>query len=255
MEIRPLILISNDDGVSAKGLQTLIQALRPFADLLVVAPDGPRSGASGSITSEYPLRIAKELHEQGLMVYSCSGTPVDCIKLALQELLDCAPDLVIAGINHGDNSSVNVHYSGTMGAVIEACLKGIPAIGFSLCNYDADADFRPVLPYAIRIVKRTLQERLPYGTCLNVNFPSVNTIKGVRFCRQADGRWVNEFVKIAHPWGKKYYWLAGEYMDSHPEHQDTDYWALQHGYIAITPIQTDMTAYGLLEQIKGWNLD
>lgn len=250
---RPLLLLSNDDGVNAKGIQELIAALRTVADLIVVAPDGPRSGSSGAITSEHPLRCTKMRQEPGLIVYKCSGSPVDCVKLALHALVPRKPDMVIGGINHGDNSSVNVHYSGTMGVVIEGCLKGIPSVGFSLCNHSADADFSATLPYVRRIVEEVLTKGLPVGQCLNVNFPDTNELKGVRICRQTDGVWTNEFVKADHPRGGYYYWLTGEYQNNEPDAEDTDHWALEHGYVAITPTQIDVTAYSLMEDLKHWN--
>ena len=185
---RPLLLLSNDDGVNAKGIRELIGALRPVADLIVVAPDGPRSGSSGAITSEPPLRSAKVRQEPGLTVYKCSGTPVDCVKLALHALVPRKPDMVIGGINHGDNSSVNVHYSGTMGVVIEGCLKGIPSVGFSLCNHSADADFSATLPYVRCIVEEVLAKGLPEGKCLNVNFPDTNEPKLAADRRRVDKR-------------------------------------------------------------------
>ena len=180
MKEKPFLLLSNDDGFAAKGIQELIKVLRPMADLMVVAPSGPRSGASGSITSEHPLRCKKIESASGFSLYSCTGTPVDCVKLALHDLVPRTPDMVIGGINHGDNSSVNVHYSGTMGVVIEGCLKKIPSVGFSLCNHAEDADFTPTFPYIQRIVEEVLQHGLPVGTCLNVNFPDVKDLKGVR---------------------------------------------------------------------------
>lgn len=250
---RPLLLLSNDDGVNAKGIRELVGALRPVADLIVVAPDGPRSGLSGAITSEHPLRCAKVRQEPGLTVYKCSGSPVDCVKLALHALVPRKPDMVIGGINHGDNSSVNVHYSGTMGVVIEGCLKGIPSVGFSLCNHSADADFSATLPYVRRIVEEVLAKGLPEGKCLNVNFPDTDELKGVRICRQTGGVWTNEFVKADHPRGGCYYWLTGEYKNNEPDAEDTDHWALEHDYVAITPTQIDVTAYSLMDDLKHWN--
>lgn len=250
---RPLLLLSNDDGVNAKGIRELVGALRPVADLIVVAPDGPRSGLSGAITSEHPLRCAKVRQEPGLTVYKCSGSPVDCVKLALHALVPRKPDMVIGGINHGDNSSVNVHYSGTMGVVIEGCLKGIPSVGFSLCNHSADANFSVTLPYVRRIVEEVLAKGLPEGKCLNVNFPDTDELKGVRICRQTDGVWTNEFVKAEHPRGGCYYWLTGEYKNNEPDAEDTDHWALEHDYVAITPTQIDVTAYSLMDDLKHWN--
>lgn len=265
---RPLILLSNDDGVEAKGLHELIKTLRPIADLFVVAPDGPRSGASSSITSGYPLRCCPVKLEPGLFIYKCTGTPVDCVKLvmntsafmmgvkqsalidklALHNFIPLRPNMVIGGINHGDNSSVNVHYSGTMGVVIEGCLKHIPSVGFSLCDHSADADFSVALPYVRRITEEVLQNGLPAGTCLNVNIPSGKQLNGVRICRQAAGVWMNEFEMI----GERY-WLTGVYQNNEPEAEDTDHWALEHGYVAITPTQIDMTDYEVMDKLNGWN--
>lgn len=255
MNNRPLILISNDDGFQAKGINELIRTLKDMADLIVVAPDGPRSGASGAITSANPIHYTQLYSEEGLIVYSCNGTPVDSVKLALHALVPRVPDMVIGGINHGDNSSVNVHYSGTMGVVIEGCLKGIPSVGFSLCNHSYDADFRPSLPYVRSIVQTVLDRGLPYGTCLNVNFPDTDDLKGIRICRQTDGVWVNEFAECSNPRGTGYYWLTGSYKNNEPENSDTDHWALDHGYVAVTPTQIDVTAYELLKEMKSWNFN
>ena len=164
------------------------------------------------------------------------------------------PDLIIGGINHGDNSSVNVHYSGTMGVVIEGCLKGIPSIGFSLCNHAADADFSFTLPYVRRITEEVLQHGLPVGICLNVNFPNDSVLKGVRICRQTKGVWINEFQQAVHPRGGHYYWLTGEYRNDEPEAEDSDHWALDHGYVAVTPTKIDVTAYEIFEELSHWNL-
>ncbi len=251
---KPLILLSNDDGVTAKGINELIGALRGVGEIIVMAPDGPRSGASGAITSEHPVRYYKVREEEGVTVYKCSGTPVDCVKLAMETVTPRRPDLVIGGINHGDNSAVNVHYSGTMGVVIEGCLKGIPSIGYSLCNHDADADFTPLLPYIQRITTQVLSHGLPAGTCLNVNFPDTPIYKGVRICRQTRGEWVNEWRRCDHPKGGQYFWLTGSFANYEPESEDTDHWALEHGYVAITPTQIDATAYGLMEAMKDWEL-
>lgn len=250
---KPLILVSNDDGVTAKGINELIKTLQPMAELIVVAPDGPRSGASGSITSEHPLRYTLLQEQPGLTVFSCTGSPVDCVKLALHELVPRKPDLVIGGINHGDNSSVNVHYSGTMGVVIEGCLKGIPSVGFSLCDHKPDADFTPSFPYIRRVVTEVLSHGLPYGVCLNVNFPKGQQLKGLKICRQTDGVWTNEFQRADHPRGGLYFWMTGEYVNLEPEAEDTDHWALDHGYVALTPTQIDVTAYSVMDELKQWN--
>ena len=255
MKEKPLILISNDDGFSAKGINVLVETLRGLGEMVVMAPDGPRSGASGAITSELPVRYTKVKEEEGLTVYKCTGTPVDCVKLALFELLPRCPDLVIGGINHGDNSAVNVHYSGTMGVVIEGCLKGVPSIGYSLCDHDADADFRPMLPYVRKIAEQVLANGLPKGTCLNVNVPKTPELKGIRICRQTDASWGSEWARGQHPKGGEYFWLTGKFTNNEPEAEETDRWALEHGYVAITPIQIDMTAYPLIDQLKNWNLN
>lgn len=252
---KPLILISNDDGVFSKGLHVLVETLAGLGDIVVMAPDGPRSGASAAITSELPVRYTKVKEEKDLTVYKCSGTPVDCVKLALFELLPHCPDLVIGGINHGDNSAVNVHYSGTMGVVIEGCLKGIPAIGYSLCDHDADADFNPMLPYVRRIAEQVMANGLPKGTCLNVNAPKGKELKGVRICRQTDASWGSEWARGQHPKGGEYFWLTGRFTNNEPDAQEADRWALDHGYVAITPIQIDMTAYHLINELKNWDFN
>ena len=254
-ENRPLILISNDDGVNAKGIRVLTDVLRDIADIIVMAPDGPRSGYSCAITSVSPLRFSKVREEEGVTVYQCSGTPTDCIKIALHEVVPRRPDLVVGGINHGDNSSVNVHYSGTMGVVLEGCLKGMPAIGFSLCDHAADADFSPLIPYIRKITQEVLEHGLPAGTCLNVNFPKLPSFKGVKVCRQTKGEWSNEWQKCTHPRGGHYYWLTGSFLNAEVDADDTDHWAMNHGYAAITPVQIDMTAYTLFDEMKSWNLE
>lgn len=251
---RSLILISNDDGVNAKGLHELVNALADSSEIVVMAPDGPRSGFSCAITSEYPIKYRRVKKEADLTIYQCNGSPVDCIKLALFELSPRYPDLIIGGINHGDNSSVNIHYSGTMGVVIEGCLKGIPSIGFSLCNHDADADFGPMIPYVKQIVRETLKNGLPKGICLNVNAPLTDEIKGVHICRQTKGEWTNEWKRNLHPRGGEYFWLTGCYVNQEPAAEETDQWALSNNYIAVTPVQIDMTAYAMMDKLKHWNL-
>lgn len=250
---RPLILISNDDGFDSKGIAALIEAVRSLGDIIVMAPDGPRSGAAGAITSQVPIHVKLVKKEEGLTVYKCTGTPVDCVKLALHDYVPRTPDLVLGGINHGDNSSVNVHYSGTMGVVIEGCLKGIPSIGFSLCNHDWNADFTATLPFVRSIAHAVMQHGLSEGCCLNVNIPDGQTFKGVRLCRQTRGTWRNEFVKHEHPRGGNYYWLTGAYENFEPHATDTDHWALEQGYIAVTPTQIDVTAYNEMNRLSFLN--
>ena len=252
---KPLILISNDDGYFSKGLRVLVETLKGLGEIIVMAPDGPRSGASAAITSELPVRYNKVKEEEDLIIYKCNGTPVDCIKLAMFELLPRLPDLVIGGINHGDNSAVNVHYSGTMGVVIEGCLKGIPSIGYSLCDHDADADFNPMLPYVRRIAEQVLTNGLPKGVCFNVNAPKGQELKGVRVCRQTDASWGSEWVRGQHPKGGEYFWLTGKFTNNEPDAEEADRWALEHGYVAITPIQIDMTAYQMINELNNWDLN
>ena len=252
---KPLILISNDDGYGAKGINCLVAMIRDMADILVCAPDSARSGYACAFSAGTPLTLTMRWKEEGLEVWSCSGTPVDCVKIALEELIgDRYPQMVIGGINHGDNASVNTHYSGTMGVTLEGCMKYIPSVAFSLCDHSEDADFRPLEPYVRKIVRRVLDEGLPKGVCLNVNFPLVEQYQGVKICRMAPGTWGNEVVKCHHPRGYDYWWMVGKYTNDEPEADDTDNWALTHGYVAITPTRIDVTSYEMMEQMKDWDL-
>ena len=255
MEIkRPLLLISNDDGYQAKGINCLIQMLSDYGDIIVCAPESACSGFSCAFSATTPLRLRLREKREGVEIWSCNGTPVDCVKMALAEIVPRKPDMVIGGINHGDNASVNAHYSGTMGVTIEGCMKYIPSVAFSLCDHHEDADFEPLRPLIRVITKRVLQEGLPLGTCLNVNFPLVETYKGVRVCRMAKGTWGNEVTKCHHPRGYDYWWMVGHFTNDEPEAEDTDNWALTHGYVAITPTQIDVTAYSAMDKIRSWNL-
>lgn len=247
---RPLILISNDDGYQAKGINCLIDMVRDLGDIIVCAPDGGRSGYACAFSAKDYLRLEQVSCEPGVEVWTCTGTPVDNLKIALNRVVPRTPDIVLAGINHGDNASVNTHYSGTMGIAMEGCMKYIPSIAFSLCDFSEDADFEPLRPYVRMLVKKILSEGLPKGVCLNVNFPLVEQYKGIKVCRMAFGTWGKEVVKCRHPRGYDYYWMVGEYTNDEPEADDTDNWALTHGYIAITPTQMDVTNYPLLEKLK-----
>lgn len=257
---RPLLLLANDDGYQASGLAALIEALRPMADLLVVAPDGARSGFGCSITMVQPLhnRLVKQeaaTPERGsLTIYACSGTPVDGVKIAFNILLPRIgrrPAAVVSGVNHGDNSSLNTFYSGTMGAAFEGVHQGVPALGFSVCDHSLKADFSPTLPYIQTITRRVLDEGLPPLTALNVNFPKGGDYRGVRTCRMAHSRWTNEVYAQPHPMTQKeIYFLQGEPVELEPEADDTDRWALANGYVAVTPQTYDATHYGLLETLK-----
>lgn len=250
---RPLILVSNDDGVNAKGLKELIEMIRPLGEVVVMAPDGARSGYAGSITCKDPVRFSLVSREEGLTIYQCTGTPVDCIKLALGELLTERPTLVVSGINHGHNSASSVHYSGTLGVVFEGCMKGIPSVGFSLDTFAADADFSPLTPYVRRIAEQVLAKGLPEGSCLNVNFPALPEFAGVKVCHQTRGQWAKEWVPCEHPRGGTYYWLTGGFEPAE-QGVDADYCAMKQGYVAVTPIRMDMTDYALLESLREWNL-
>lgn len=244
---KPLILISNDDGYHAKGLLALIDMLQPMARLLVCAPDAARSGYSCAFSAVTPLRLKLRRQWDGVQLWSCSGTPVDCVKMALSELCHGErPAMVIGGINHGDNASVNMHYSGTMGVTLEGCMKYIPSVAFSLCDHREDADFTPLTTYVQGMVGQVLRLGLPRGVCLNVNFPPSPAFAGVRMCRMAPGTWTREVEKCHHPRGYDYYWLTGEYVSDEPEAQDTDRWALEHNYIAVTPTRIDVTAYEMM---------
>ena len=245
-----MILISNDDGYQAKGINFLINIVKDYGDVLVCAPEGPRSGFSCAFSATTPLPLTYRHHEEGVDIWSCNGTPVDCVKMALAELCPQKPDLVIGGINHGDNASVNTHYSGTMGVTMEGCMKYIPSVAFSLCDYRADADFRPLEPYIRDIVQRVLHDGLPTGVCLNVNFPKTPAFKGVKLCRMSMGTWESEVSKCHHPRGYDYWWMMGHYVNDEPEATDTDRWALDNAYVAITPTRIDVTAHEAFEKLK-----
>lgn len=250
--MRPLILISNDDGYEAKGINELIDMIRDLGDVLVCAPEGARSGMSCAFSATTPLLLTQRRKEQGVEVWSCNGTPTDCVKMALAELCPRKPDLVLGGINHGDNGSVNTHYSGTMGVVLEGCMKYIPSVAYSLCDHDANADFEPLRPYVRQMTRWVLKNGLQEGVCLNVNFPLLEdgTFQGVRVCRMAKGTWDNEVTRCHHPRGYDYWWMVGRYQNDEPEAEDTDNWALSHGYVAITPTRIDVTAYEAMEKLK-----
>lgn len=248
---KPLILISNDDGYHAKGINSLIEMIADMADILVCAPESARSGFSCAFSATEPLRLKLRRKTDGVEVWSCNGTPVDCVKLALNQLLGGRnPDMVIGGINHGDNASVNTHYSGTMGVTVEGCMKYIPSVAFSLADQASDADFSPLRSIVRRITARVLNEGLPSGVCLNVNFPRAAEFKGVRVCRMAKGTWYDECVKMRHPRGYDYFWMTGKYRNDEPEATDTDNWALTHGYVAITPTRTDVTDYDFINNCR-----
>ncbi len=252
---RPFILISNDDGYDSNGIRILVDMIKDIADILVCAPDSGRSGFSCAFSATKYLVLNRQENIDDVEVWSCNGTPVDCVKLAIDQLCDGRkPDMVIGGINHGDNSTVNNHYSGTVGVALEGCLKYIPSIAFSSCFYDIYANLEPLRPYVRTIVQRVLSDGLPKGICLNVNFPASEQFDGVKVCRMTFGRWVNEVVKARHPRGYDYYWMVGNYQNDEPDAEETDQWALNHNFVAITPTLIDVTAYEFMNVVKGWNL-
>lgn len=252
MKKEPLILVTNDDGIEASGLRALVRAMLPLGRVIVVAPDQGRSGQAHAITVNVPLRPKLLLNEPGHTEYITNGTPVDCVKLALKALLTEKPDLLVSGINHGTNSSINIIYSGTMAATIEGSMEGIPSIGFSLCNFSPDANFEPSIPWVTLIAGNILKNGLPDGVCLNVNIPDIGTesIKGIKTTRQGAGTWTEEFDHRVDPRGRDYYWITGKYIgDGHAA--DTDEWALANGFVSITPVTFDLTAHqaiGLLQK-------
>lgn len=244
---KPLILVTNDDGYRAKGINTLIEIAKKFGEVVVVAPDGPQSGQSSAMTMEVPIRATLVEESSGFKLYKTTGKPVDCVKLALNVLLDKKPDLILSGINHGSNASINVIYSGTMGATLEGAIVGIPSIGFSIMTHDANADFSETEIHCYEIIKEVLNEGLPYGTCLNVNMPT-GKLNGRKVCRQSKGKWEKEITAKIDPRGRAYYWLAGNYKNTEPNAVDTDIWALDNGYISIVPTQCDLTDYEYLSK-------
>ncbi len=254
MSKRPLILVTNDDGISAPGIRTLIAVMQELGDVVVVAPDSPQSAMGHAITINNTLHLNKiSLANANITEYSCSGTPADCVKMAVNEILKQKPDLCVSGVNHGSNSSINVIYSGTMSAAVEAGIEGIPAIGFSLLDYNWDADFESAKPFIKKIATQVLANGLPDGTILNVNFPKLKTheIKGIKICRQAKAMWEEKFDKRVTPFGKEYYWLTGEFINL-DKGTDTDEWALANDFISIVPVQFDLTAHHAIQTLNTW---
>ncbi len=237
----PLILITNDDGIHAPGLKHLVECARAFGDVIVVAPDTPQSGKSSAITVESPLFITEHPGMEGAKVYSVSGTPVDCVKLGLHAIAPRNPDLLLSGINHGSNSGVSVIYSGTMGAVLEGCVVGIPSIGFSLLHHSLKADFSLSTMFVKEIIAKAFHTPLPQGVCLNVNIPAKVVPLGVRTCRAATGYWTEEYREYATPSGSPFYWLTGRFVNTEPQATDTDEYWLDRNYISVVPVTPDLT--------------
>jgi len=252
---KPLILVVNDDGINAPGVAALVGAVKDLGEVVVVAPDSPQSGMGHAITINKPLRMSEVKLFGDIKGYQCSGTPVDCVKLAVDKVLHRHPDLCVSGINHGSNSSINIIYSGTMSAAVEASLEGIPSVGFSLCDYSHQADFTAASHYATFIAGQILKAGIPKHTLLNVNIPklSLTEIKGMKICRQANAKWEEEYIERNDPGGKPYYWLTGKFMN-YDHGQDTDEWALANGYVSVVPVQHDLTAHHAIPIInENWS--
>ena len=248
-----VIFLTNDDSYRSKGFDAAIEIARQFGRVIAIAPDAPQSGMSQAITIYNPLRLRKVREEEGVLVYSLNGTPVDCVKMAFDHLFkEQKVDLVISGINHGSNAAVNVLYSGTMGAAIEGAFYNIPSIGLSLTDHDPDADFEGAIKFGTQIVDSVLNGEHPLPLCLNVNVPNIPCaeLKGIRLSRQTRGYWREEFFERTDPHGRNYFWLTGDFSNAEPQSEDTDEWALANGYVAVVPVQVDLTAYSQMEQLK-----
>ncbi len=255
MAEKPLILVTNDDGIHAPGIRSLVEVAMQFGDVYVVAPDKPQSGMGHAITINSTLRV-EQLHiYSGVQNWSCSGTPVDCVKMAINKLLPRKPDLCLSGINHGANHSINIIYSGTMSAAMEGAIEGIPSIGFSLLDYSVEADFSAAKIYAFKVIEWVLKNNLDKGVCLNVNVPRLplSEIKGIKTCRQAAGTWNEELDERTDPSGRKYYWLTGRFENFEPQSTDTDVWALDNGYVSVVPSQIDLTAHQMIQKLNSIN--
>ena len=251
-----IILVTNDDGVTAPGIRALIEAVSPLGRVVVVAPDSPQSGKGHAITIGVPLRLDQVDIFDGIEAWQCSGTPVDCVKLARDKILHRLPDICVSGINHGANHSINVIYSGTMSAAMEAAIEGVPSVGFSYLDYSFDADFSLCKEVAHKVAKQMLETELPEGTLFNVNIPVVKKedYKGLRICRQADAKWVEAFDERRDPRGKKYYWLTGEFTNRDTG-EDTDVYALANNYASLVPVQFDLTDYKMKKKLENdWKL-
>jgi 5'-nucleotidase len=247
-----LILVCNDDGITAPGIRALVEVAKEFGDVVVVAPDKPQSAMGHAITINATLRV-NPVKIDGQIEYACSGTPVDCVKLAVNKILHRKPDLLISGINHGSNASINVIYSGTMSAAMEGALERIPSIGFSLLDHSIDADFTAAQDIARTIIAKALETGIPEGICLNVNIPNGprELIKGIKVCRQAVANWEEEFDERKDPMGKTYFWLTGVFRN-YDEGTDTDIWALENNFVSVVPCQFDITAHKSLNHFKTW---
>jgi 5'-nucleotidase len=248
---KPIILITNDDGVTAPGIMNLVESVKDLGQIIVVAPDKPQSGMGHAITIGQPLRLHKVNVFGDIEAYSCTGTPVDCVKLAVDKVLHRKPDLCLSGINHGANHSINVIYSGTMSAAVEAAIESIPSAGFSLLDYNIEADFSGARKYTRMVVKKMLSTPLEKHTVFNVNIPSVpeELLNGLMICKQAYAKYEEDFIERIDPNGRKYYWLTGEFVNF-DKGTDTDVWALANNYVSVVPVQFDLTNYELKAKLE-----
>ncbi|MDX1284618.1 MAG: 5'/3'-nucleotidase SurE [Draconibacterium sp.] len=250
---KPLILVTNDDGIHAKGLRELVEVMQFFGEVVVISSEVSMSGKACGITVDQPLRATPVEKIHGVPTFKCNGTPVDSVKLSFNNLFDHAPDYVVSGINHGANSSISVIYSGTMGAAIEGGLHGVPSVGFSLDDFSPDADFSKAKLVVAKVFQCIVENGIPEFTCLNVNIPKGKP-KGIKICRQAHGKWVEEFEKRTDPHGREYHWLAGYFKNFEEEAVETDIHAIKNNFASVVPVTVDMTCYNTLEKIKDWKL-
>lgn len=247
---RPLILITNDDGIGSRGIEHLIRIANKLGDVVVVAPDAAQSGKSSALTVNTPLFVNEKAPIDGARIFTTNGTPVDCVKLAMFAVLDRKPDLLLSGINHGSNAAVNNIYSGTMGATMEGCILGIPSIGYSILSHSPNVDFDPLTDFVAEISAEVLRKGLPEGICLNVNFPARCNPKGIKVVRAAKGRWTEEYASYATPHGAPFYWLTGKFHNEEPDNPETDEYWLAREYGTVVPIRPDQTAADKIEDVK-----
>ena len=250
---KPLIFITNDDGIFSKGIRTLIETVSPYGQLVIVAPDKPQSGMGHAITINNILRMSKSDIFEDAESYTCTGTPVDCVKLAIYELMKRKPDIILSGINHGANTCTSVLYSGTMSAAVEGSMEGIPSIGFSLTDYHSDADFTVAKQVVKETMEKILKNPMPRGISLNINIPKIkmSEYKGLKVCRAAHAYWEDRFDKRQDQYGTPYYWLTGEFSNE-DKGEDTDLFALGKGFASVVPVQFDLTAYHAMAELNGW---
>ncbi|MDD5570751.1 MAG: 5'/3'-nucleotidase SurE [Bacteroidales bacterium] len=253
---KPLIFVTNDDGIDAKGLRIVIDIMREIGKVIVVAPDKSQSGMSHALTVNAPIRFKKIKEEKDYSEYKCTGTPVDCLKIALSQIMKCKPDLIISGINHGSNSSINILYSGTVAVALDGALHGVNSVAFSVCDVSPETDFSHLTKHIRTITLQTLKNGLPRGTCLNVNIPRANgsEIKGIKVCKQADANWNDYYVEKTDSSGEKYYLLAG-YFENEDKDECADQCAIESHYISVVPLHIDSTNYDLIDNLKTWNYE